>query len=218
MNRNSKKVAIVGSGPSALMAADVLSAAGCNVVLFEKRKSLGRKLLIDKQGMRVVLVRPADVSAYVDFGAADLGVVGKDQLWEAPGSHYELLDLAFGGCSLVLAVPEESPLSGVETWPPTLRVATKYPLATAAYMERLCHAVEIIRLHGSVELAPQVGLVDAIVDLTATGRTLRENRLRVIAAVADSSPPLIANQASLKMRADSVQAVVAGIRRAVDAA
>ena len=179
------------------------------------REEIGRKLLVEKDGLRVVLVRPADVAAYVQHGSADLGIVGKDQLWESPGSHYELVDLGFGGCALVVAVPEVSALDGPGTWPPALRVATKYPRATQAFMEGLGQTVEILRLHGSVELAPQVGLVDAIVDLTATGRTLRENRLRVVAEVGRSSARLIANQASLKTRTQPVQELVSRLRGCV---
>lgn len=178
---------------------------------------LGRKLFVEQNGLRVVLVRPADVAAYVDHGAADLGIVGKDQLWESPGHHYELIDLGFGGCRLVLAAPDDAGLGGPEAWPPSLRVATKYPRATAAYMSALGQAVDVVRLHGSVELAPQVGLVDAIVDLTATGRTLRENHLRIVAVVGASTARLIANQASLKTRSEEIQAVVARIREATDA-
>lgn len=177
---------------------------------------LGRQLLVDRPSLRVILVRPADVPAYVDHGAADLGIVGKDVLWESPGSHYELVDLLFGGCKLVLAVPEESPLAGPETWPPSLRVATKYPNTTASWFEARGQSVEVVRLHGSVELAPLVGLVDGIVDLTATGRTLRENRLRIASVLGTSTARLIANQASLKTRTDAVQAVVARLRDAVD--
>ena len=177
---------------------------------------LGRRLLLEKDGLKVILVRPADVAAYVDFGAADLGVVGKDSLWESPGGHYELVDLRFGGCTLVVAVPEESALHGPETWPPVLRVATRYPRATAAYMQRISQPVEIISVHGSVELGPRVGLVEAIVDLTATGRTLRENRLRVVAEVASSTARLIANQASLKTRTGAVQDVVSRIRGVIE--
>jgi ATP phosphoribosyltransferase len=177
---------------------------------------LGRQLLVDRPSVRVILVRPADVPAYVDHGAADLGIVGKDVLWESPGSHYELVDLLFGGCKLVLAVPEESPLAGPETWPPSLRVATKYPNTTSAWFEAHGQAVEVVRLHGSVELAPLVGLVDGIVDLTATGRTLRENRLRIASVLGRSTARLIANQASLKTRTDAVQAVVTRLRDAVD--
>jgi ATP phosphoribosyltransferase len=176
---------------------------------------LGRKLLIDRAALRVILVRPIDVPAYVDHGAADLGIVGKDVLWESPGGHYELVDLGFGGCRLVLAVPQQSKLDGPDTWPPQLRVATKYPLTTAAWFEARGQAVEVVRLHGSVELAPQVGLVDGIVDLMASGRTLRENRLRVAALLGTSTARLIANQASLKTRTEAVQAVVTRLRGAV---
>jgi ATP phosphoribosyltransferase len=177
---------------------------------------LGRQLMVERSGVRVILVRPADVPAYVDHGAADLGIVGKDILWEAPGAHYELVDLRFGGCRMVLAVPEASKLNGPETWPPQLRVATKYPRTTVAWFEERGQAVEVVQLHGSVELAPQVGLVDAIVDLTATGRTLKENRLRIAATLGASTARLIANQASLKTRTDAVQAAVGRLREAVE--
>ncbi len=177
--------------------------------------ALGRRLLAERNGVRVILVRPLDVPAYVDQGAADLGVVGKDVLWETPGGHYELVDLGFGACRLVVAVPEKSPLRGPQTWPTNLRVATRYPRATAAGLARLGRTAEVVTLHGSVELAPQVGLVDAIVDLTATGHTLRENHLREVAELAGSTARLIANQASLKTRSDRVQQVVARIREAV---
>jgi ATP phosphoribosyltransferase len=177
---------------------------------------LGRQLLVERPGLRVILVRPADVPAYVDHGAADLGIVGKDVLWETPGSHYELVDLRFGECRLVLAVPERSRLEGPDTWPPLFRVATKYPRTAASWFESRGQAVEVVRLHGSVELAPQVGLVDGIVDLTASGRTLRENRLRVAAVLGASTARLIANQASLKTRAQAVQAVVSKLREGVE--
>jgi ATP phosphoribosyltransferase len=175
---------------------------------------LGRQLLVDREQVRVILVRPADVPAYVDHGAADLGIVGKDILWETPGNHYELVDLRFGGCRLVLAVPSESSLNGPQTWPPLIRVATKYPLTTAAWFESRGQAVEVVKLHGSVELAPQVGLVDGIVDLTATGRTLRENGLRVAAVLGSSTARLIANQASLKTRTAALQSIVSRLREA----
>ncbi|MDQ6919718.1 MAG: ATP phosphoribosyltransferase [Candidatus Dormibacteraeota bacterium] len=178
------------------------------------RGTLGRRLLVEKDGVRVVLVRPADVAAYVDFGAVDLGVVGKDQLWENPGSHYELVDLGFGACTLVMAVPEESVLNGLEGWPPVLRIATKYPRATASFFAASGRRADIVGLHGSVELAPLVGLADAIVDLTATGATLRENRLRVVAEIGSSTARLIANQASLKTRSGEVQSLVTRLAKA----
>ena len=177
---------------------------------------LGRQLLVDRAGVRVILVRPADGPAYVDHGAADLGIVGKDILWEMPGAHYELVDLKFGDCRLVLAVPLDSKLDGPETWPPQLRVATKDPRTASAWFEARGQAVEVVQLHGSVELAPQVGLVDGIVDLTATGRTLKENRLRITATLGASTARLIANQASLKTRTAAVQAAVSRLREAVE--
>lgn len=181
-------------------------------------REVGRQLLIDRDEVRLILVRPSDVPAYVDHGAADLGIVGKDILWEQPGAHYELVDLAFGECKLVLAVPEASSLNGPETWPPMIRVATKYPRTATAWFESRGQAVEVVRLNGSVELAPQVGLVDGIVDLTATGRTLRENRLRVAAVLGESTARLIANQASLKTRSAAVQSVVSRLREALNGA
>ena len=180
-------------------------------------EELGRRLLVERSGVRVILVRPADVAAYVDHGAADLGIVGKDMLWETPGAHYELVDLRFGPCQLVLAVPTSSHLDGPGTWPPQLRVATKYPRTAAAWFEARGQSVEIVQLHGSVELAPQVGLVDGIVDLTATGRTLKANRLRVAAVLGTSSARLIANQASLKTRANAVQVAAGALRGAAQA-
>jgi ATP phosphoribosyltransferase len=176
---------------------------------------IGRKLLVEHEGIRVVLVKPADVPAYVDYGSADVGIAGKDQLWESSGSHYELVDLGFGECRLIVAVPEASPLAGPATWPPSLRVGTKYGRATEQYMARLGQRAEIVQLHGSVELAPLVGLVDAIVDLTQTGRTLRENSLRIVDEVGCSTARLIANQASLKTRTDAIQELVTRIRGAL---
>jgi len=177
-------------------------------------EELGRQLLVERERVRVIIVRPTDVPAYVDYGAADLGIVGKDILWETPGSHYELVDLHFGECRLVLAVPNASALDEPQTWPPLIRLATKYPRTANAWFEARGQAVEIVRLHGSVELAPQVGLVDGIVDLTASGRTLRENGLRVTAVLGSSTARLIANQASLNTRTASVQAVVSRLREA----
>lgn len=192
-------------------ALDLLARAGVAQLGAEE---LGRRLLVETPNVRVILVRPADVPAYVDHGAADLGIVGKDILWESPGSHYELVDLRFGGCRLVLAVPDASQLDGPDTWPPLMRVATKYPRTATSWFEGRGQAVELVRLHGSVELAPQVGLVDGIVDLTATGRTLRENSLRIAAILGESTARLIANQASMKTRTAAVQSVVAKLREA----
>ena len=191
---------------------DLLRRAG---VVDLDREEIGRKLLVDQNGRRVVLVKPADVPAYVDHGSADLGIVGKDALWETERVHYELLDLGFGGCRLVMAVPEDSVLGNRASWPPMIRVATKYPGATRRYFEALGQETELIKLYGSVELAPLIGLADAVVDLTATGGTLRENRLREVVEVDRSTARLIANQVSMRTRSAEVQEVIAKFRQSL---
>ena len=179
---------------------------------------IGRRLVVEAgPGLRLVTVRPLDVPAYVDHGSADLGIVGKDALWETERVHYELLDLAFGACRLVMATPEDSALEGRRSWPPVLRVATKYLAASRRFFEQQAQEAELIKLYGSVELAPLIGLADAVVDLTATGTTLRENRLRVVAVVADSTARLIANQVSLRTRGAEVQAVITRLRETIGA-
>ena len=193
-------------------ALELLRTLGVNGIDPESRKLIFRDTARD---LEILLLKPADVPAYVTYGAADLGIVGKDVLWESEGAHYELVDLRFGACQLVLAVPEGSTLAGPETWPPLMRVATKYPRTATWWFDARGQAVEVVRLHGSVELAPQVGLVDAIVDLTASGQTLRENRLRVAGILGSSTARLVANQASLKTRTDAIQALVTRMREAV---
>jgi len=177
---------------------------------------VGRQLLVDRAGVRVILVRPADVPAYVDHGAADLGIVGKDILWETPGAHYELVDLRFGGCRMVFAVPLASKLDGPETWPPQLRVATKYPRTASAWFEARGQSVEVVQLRGSVELAPSAGLSDGVVDVVATGSTLRANRLCEVATIAASTARLVVNVASMKTRSAAITELAAALRRTVE--
>lgn len=200
--------------PTGVLLPDCLALLGRAAIVDLEADDLGRRLLVEQDGTRIVLVRPTDVPAYVEHGAVDLGIAGQDSIWETEGRPYELADLGFGPCTFVLAAPEDSPLRGPDTWPPTLRVATKYPLATTRALRRLGQAAEVVHLHGSVELAPLVGLADVIADLTASGRTLRENRLRAIAELGRSTARLIANQAALKTRWGTVGDVVARIRAA----
>jgi len=172
-------------------------------------------LLLEAGADRLIKVRPTDVPVYVEMGAADCGIVGKDMLWESHRDCYELVDLRFGGCRLVLAAPEGSPLAAGD-WPPSLRVATKYPRAARRFFDRINVSAELIKLHGSVELAPATGLADAILDIVATGRTLRANRLVEVAEAGRSTARFIVNQASLKTRSEAVTELAAGLRRAVE--
>ena len=194
-------------------ACDLLREAGVASV---QPAQFDEALLIESQGNQLVKTRPTDVPVYVEMGACDCGIVGKDILWESPRDCYELVDLRFGGCRLVLAAPQGSTLARGQ-WPPSLRVATKYPHAARRYFDRIGVAAELIKLHGSVELAPATGLADAVLDITATGRTLRANRLVEVAEAGRSTARLIVNQASLKTRAAEVDALATALRRVVDA-
>jgi ATP phosphoribosyltransferase len=175
-----------------------------------------RQLKIATPTATVVKVRPTDVPVYVEMGACDAGIVGKDILWESPRDCYELVDLRFGACRLVLAAPQGSPLAEGR-FPQSLRAATKYPIAARRFFDSLGLAVELIKLHGSVELAPAMGLADCVVDITATGRTLIANHLVEVAEAGRSTARLISNQASLKTRSEAVNQLAAALRRTVTA-
>ncbi|MFN2466360.1 MAG: ATP phosphoribosyltransferase [Candidatus Dormibacteria bacterium] len=178
-------------------------------------ETIGRRLVLDAGAdIRLITVRPQDVPVYVDHGSADLGIVGKDALWETERVHYELVDLGFGGCRLVLAVSAESPIGPRETWPPFLRAATKYTAASRRFFAIQGQDVELIKLYGSVELGPLTGLADCVVDLTATGSTLRANNLREVVEVGRSTARLIANQVSLRTRGEALHEVVSALRAA----
>jgi ATP phosphoribosyltransferase len=175
-----------------------------------------RALMLQCDGHTRVKVRPTDVPVYVEMGAADCGMVGKDVLWEHVGDSYELVDLRFGFCRLVLAAPAESSIvSG--TWPAPLRVATKYPAASRRFFDGLGVNAELVKLHGSIELAPATGLADAVLDLVVSGRTLAANGLVEVAEAGRSTARLLVNQSSLKTRAAAIGGMVAALRTAVAA-
>jgi ATP phosphoribosyltransferase len=169
-------------------------------------RSESRSLIFESDGLVVVTMRPSDVPTYVEAGAADLGITGKDVLLEqADRAVYELLDLGFGACRMVLAARRGSGrLEESARRLGTVRIATKYPRITERYFEEKGRQAEIIEVKGSVELAPLVGLADGIVDLVATGRTLKENDLEVREEIATSTARLVANRVSHKLRAEEV--------------
>lgn len=172
-----------------------------------------RALMVEDAGTTLFKTRPTDVPVYVEMGAADCGIVGKDVLWESPRECYELVDLRFGACRMVLAAPEGSPLTRGDLGG-SLRVATKYPQSARRFFAGLAVTVELIRLHGAVELAAVTGLADAIFDITATGTTLRANRLVEVAEAGCSTARLVVNHAALKTRSEAVNALAAALRRA----
>jgi ATP phosphoribosyltransferase len=166
-------------------------------------------------------MRPSDVPTYVEAGAADLGVTGKDVLLEQtaqePGEHgrrvYELLDLGYGRCTMVLASKAgEDPAHEALRRLGVMRIATKYPRVAARHMEQTGRQAEIVEVKGSVELAPLTGLVEAIVDLTASGSTLRENNLIVREELFSCTARLIANPVAHKLKAAAIEEVLARLR------
>ena len=177
-----------------------------------------RKLLFEEAG--IVTMRPSDVPTYVESGAADIGITGKDVLAEQSGRRvYELLDLGFGGTRMVLATVAGDPNPATEALRRlgVVRVATKYPKIAMAYFEETGRQAEIVEVKGSVELAPLTGMVEAIVDLTQTGTTLRENGLVVREDIMASTARLIANPVAHKLKADGIDRLVAAARRHVRA-
>ncbi len=174
-----------------------------------------RRLILEfpDHGHRVLIVRPSDVPVYVEYGAADLGVVGKDVLLEQSPDVYEPVDLGLGVCKLVVAKPNgQTPIQRLSS---KLRVATKYPNMTERFFNQQGLPVELIKLYGSIELAPLVGLADRIVDLVETGKTLKANNLVEEEIIAWSSARLIVNRASLKMKHALVTEVLTRIKKHV---
>jgi ATP phosphoribosyltransferase len=191
---------------------DLLDALGVDT---SEVRANDRKLLFEDAG--IVTMRPSDVATYVEAGAADIGIVGKDVLAEqAERAVYELLDLRFGPCVMVVAsVAGEDRLDEALRRLGVMRVATKYPRIATRHFERTGRQAEIVEVKGSVELAPLTGLAEGIVDLTATGSTLRENGLVVREEILPSTARLIANPVAHKLRAAELDDVVARMREAI---
>ena len=168
----------------------------------------------DGRGLTVVTMRPSDVPTYVEAGAADLGITGKDVLMEQSDRViYEILDLGYGGCRMVLAAREgDGSLDESERRVGEMRIATKYPRVAERHFENTGRRAEVIEVKGSVELAPLVGLADGIVDLVATGRTLAENGLEVREEIAASTARVVANRVSHKLRAAEIDDLVHRLR------
>jgi len=174
-----------------------------------------RRLILEfpEHGHRVLIVRPSDVPTYVEYGAADLGVVGKDVLLEQSPDVYEPVDLNLGVCRLVVARPKGQQL--MQRLSSKLRVATKYPTITERYFNQQGLPVGLIKLYGSIELAPVVGLADRIVELVETGNTLKANNLVEDEVIAWSSARLIVNRASLKMKHAVITELIARVKKMI---
>ena len=163
--------------------------------------------------LRVYVVRDADVPTYVEHGAADLGIAGRDTLEEQGRDLYQPLDLGIGRCRMSVAEPEDRPADDRSRL--HLRVATKFPNIARRHLEAHGVVAEVIKLYGSIELAPLTGLADRIIDLVSTGETLKQNRLREVETIFEVSARLVVNRAALKLRRAPIDALVARLRRAV---
>jgi len=176
-----------------------------------------RKLVFENKqdGYRFMAVRATDVPTYVEYGCADIGVVGKDTLLEQDKDLYEPVDLRFGYCRLVVAEPRDL-LKRVDPmeWS-NVRVATKYPNLTEKFFAARGIQVELIKLYGSIELAPLVGLCERIVDLVSTGKTLKENGMVEVETIAEITSRLIVNRASLKTKHRRIRRIIEGLEQVV---
>ena len=176
-----------------------------------------RKLIFEnpEQRMRYMIVRATDVPTYVEYGCADLGIVGKDTLLEQEKDLYEPVDLKFGYCRMVVAEPAELSRTDDPAGWTNIRIATKYPNFTERYYTGKGVQVEIIKLYGSIELAPLVGLSERIVDLVSTGETLKQNGLVEVETIAEITTRLIVNRASLKTKHGRITEIIEGLERHV---
>lgn len=194
----------------------LLAAAGI-VPTEDPEKS--RKLIIDTNHphIRLVIVRASDVPTYVQYGAADFGIAGKDVLTEHGGSGlYQPLDLQIAKCRMMVAVRQGFDYAAASTPGSRLRVATKYPNIAQEHFARKGVHVDVIKLYGSMELAPLVGLADAIVDLVSTGNTLKANHLEAVEQIHDISSRLVVNKAALKLKYHAIQPIIDAFARAVN--
>jgi ATP phosphoribosyltransferase len=191
---------------------DLLSLAGLG--LSSETISSRRLAVEDKSGRyRLIFVKPADVPVYVEHGIADCGIVGRDVLLESEPDLLQPLSLNIGACRIVVAATQNPPANQLGI----LRVATKYPRTAARHFGSRGVAVELIQLSGSVELASVLGLADCIVDLVETGNTLRENGLKIIEVITDSTARLVVNRASYQVKADAVGQLVQSLEQTMEA-
>jgi len=192
---------------------ELLASAG---IRFSEDVPSSRKLIFESEDgrHRAVLVKPADVPTYVEYGAADTGIAGRDVLMETRADVLQPLDLNFGHVKIAVAAPKGTQsINGNDN--PTVRIATKYPHITMDYFNARGIPVEIIPLSGSIELAPLIGLADRIVDLVETGRTLKENGLEITEVIAESSARLLINRAGYQTKRNEVRELIQALEKVV---
>lgn len=183
-------------------------------IIFPDFNKKSRKLVFYSADERIkmIYVKAVDVTTYVEQGAADIGIVGRDNILEANADIYEMLDLKFGICKFSIASLKELSLARGSS----IKVATKYPRVAANFFERKGITAEMIKLNGSIELAPIIGMADCILDIVETGNTLKENGLFIVEDIEPISTRLVVNKASFATKTDSVQQFVAQIKKVLE--
>ncbi|MEN1968451.1 ATP phosphoribosyltransferase [Lentibacillus sp. N15] len=201
----------MAKGRTAEEAMKLLNGAG---IYFPDFHEKSRKLIFydESHRFKLVYVKAVDVPTYVEKGAADLGIVGKDNIAEAQANVYDMMDLSFGHCQFALAGKADTDIDSTQK----LAVASKYPAVARAYFDRRKIPIETIKLNGSVELAPLVGLADVIVDIVETGTTLKENGLQIIDVIETISTRLIVNKASFATKSDQIHGFMAQLTDALE--
>ncbi len=189
-------------------AVELFAKAGIDIQAVNKDS---RKLIFDFNdlGLKILITRPTDVPSYVEYGAADCGIVGKDTLLESNSNLYEPLDLKIGKCRLVVAAPNGFSMENRSS----LRIGTKYPKVSRDFFVAKGISAEIVKLNGSVELAPLAGLSDVIVDLTASGETLKTNNLFEIESIAEITARLVVNKVSLKVKSKEIRTLIEKLKK-----
>ena len=208
------KIAIPSKGRISEPSINILEKAGLGLIDKNNRKLISKTF---NENIEVMFARASDIPKFVNNGVADMGITGVDLINESEAEVAELLDLRFGQTKLVLAAPEESDIKSADDITEDMIVATEFPVLTRKYLNEKGLDLKIIKLSGSTEAAPFIGIADLITDLTSTGTTLKMNHLKIIDNILDSTIKLIANKESLETRSELIEAVSTSIKGVLDA-
>lgn len=208
------KIAIPSKGRISEPSINILEKAGLGLIDKNNRKLISKTF---NENIEVMFARASDIPEFVNDGVADMGITGVDLIKESESEVIELLDLRFGQTKLVLASPEESNINSIDDITEDMKVATEFPTLTEKYLNENGLNLKIVKLSGSTEAAPFIGIADLITDLTSTGTTLKMNHLKIIDTILESSIKLIANEYSLKSKKELIEAVSTSIKGVLDA-
>ena len=202
------RIAIPNKGRLKNPTIEVLGQAGIEI-LEEERAYVSKT---SDPRFEAVFARANDIPVYVNYGAVDLGITGYDLIQERGGGVLELMDLEFGKCTLVVAVPENSPINTIDEVPALSRIATGFPNTTRIFFEKNGKQVEVLEVSGTAELAPKLSLAQIIVDLTSTGKTLRKNKLKIIGTILESTSRLACNKIAYRTFENQITELISKIR------